>query len=99
MKGSPRRFQFFLVILISSFFAVFPAYLHYNYLVEADFPSPVPAFENLDQDYLLVSQQNKLIASGSSDSYGLRENDLLEYLADFDFQTSSAYQKTFNLRC
>jgi hypothetical protein len=98
MKTRLNKIQIFLVISISLLITVFPAYLHYNYLVGVDLPSPVPIFEKLCEDYLLANQESKVGVSGSVFSV-IKGISLLEQIVHVDFQTSSPYQKTFNLRC
>jgi len=46
--------------MISFFLVVYPVYLQYNNLIEIDFFSPNPTFENLDQENLLADEQNKI---------------------------------------
>lgn len=60
MKNRPERIQSFLVIMISFFLVVYPVYFQYNNLIEIDFFSPNPTFENLDQENLLADEQNKI---------------------------------------
>ena len=50
--------QTFLVSAISFFIAIFPAYLHYCNLEEADFLSQNLSFENPDQEIQLAIKQN-----------------------------------------
>ncbi len=45
------------------FFSVFSAYQNYNYCSDADFPSPKPRFETLDQDYLPTDELSKFEVS------------------------------------
>jgi len=62
MKNSPERIQSSLVIIMSFLLVVWPAYLQYNDLIEIDFLSPNPTFENLDPDNLLADKQDKTIS-------------------------------------
>jgi len=59
MKNWSERIQSFLVVIISFLLMVWPAYLQYNDLIEIDFLSPDPAFENLDPDNLLADNHDK----------------------------------------
>lgn len=54
-----ERIQAFVVIVIVSFLIIYPVYFQYNDLIEIDFLSPIPNFENLDQENLLGDEQNK----------------------------------------
>jgi len=47
---------------MSFLLVVWPAYLQYNDLIEIDFLSPNPTFENLDPDNLLADKQDKTIS-------------------------------------
>ena len=59
MHNSSARISSFLVITISFLLVVWPAYLQYNDLIEIDFLSPDPTFENLDPDNLLTDKQDR----------------------------------------
>jgi hypothetical protein len=59
MKRRSRSPQALLVIAICFLLVVCPAYLLYNDVVEIDFLSPDPSFENLDQENSLVDGQSK----------------------------------------
>lgn len=59
MNHGFKRIQAFGVIVIASFLIIYPVYFQYNDLIEIDFLSPGPNFENLDQDNLLGDEQNK----------------------------------------
>jgi len=59
MKNGLKRIQPLLVIVISSLLVICPAYLQYNDLMEIDFLSLIPGFENPDSDNLLAYEQNK----------------------------------------
>ncbi len=59
MKNGPGKIFRLLVIAISSFLAVGPAYLQYNDITEIDCLSPHPSFENFDQENLLADEQSK----------------------------------------
>ncbi len=54
-----ERIQSFVIIVIASFLIIYPVYFQYNDLIEIDFLSPSPNFENLDPENLLGDDQNK----------------------------------------
>ena len=68
MKNRPERILSSLAIIISFLVAFCPAYLQYDSLIEIDFLSPVPGFENPDSDNLLSDEQSKtkIFVSGFS---------------------------------
>lgn len=91
--------RIFLVVSFFLFFSVFLGYLNYNECIETDFPTSKAKFENLDQDYLLTSQGQKLELFGSSYSTMIVEiNSSGKYLF-FSLQKSSHNQKAIILRC
>ena len=59
MKNRQKRIQSSLAIIISFLIVLCPAYLQYNDLIEIDFLSLIPSFENPDPDNLLSDEQNK----------------------------------------
>jgi len=91
--------QILLIISISFFVALFPAYLHYNYLIDADFSSPDAIFQDLDDEHLLVERQDIPVLFTSCDLPNIRGSHFFEGLAYFSFQTSSLNQKTIVYRC
>jgi len=96
-----KKIQFFLIVTISLSITVFPAYLHYYNLVEADFLSPTLSFENPDQENFPIIHLTKLKASGLSGFPAglLQETFLCEQITHLAFQTQSLCQKTPILRC
>jgi len=99
MKNNLKKTKVFLTLLISFFVLVFPAYLLYNGVIEIDFLSDKPTFENLDQDYLLANQQNKSSVFGQSTSFFILETYLFRQLPRLSFGISSLDQKLSVLRC
>jgi hypothetical protein len=59
MNHGVERIQAFVVIVIASFLIIYPVYFQYNELIEIDFLSPGPNFENLDQENLVGDERNK----------------------------------------
>jgi hypothetical protein len=99
MKYNLKKTNVFLIVSISFFVLVFPAYLLYNGVIETDFPSDKPTFENLDQDYLLANEQNRSYAIGPSTSFFILETYLFRQLPRLSFGISSLDQKLSVLRC
>ena len=91
--------QILLIISISFFVAPFPVYLHYNYLIGADFSSPDAIFQDLDDEHLLVERQDISVLFTSCDLPNIRGAHFFEKLTHFSFQTSSLNQNTFVYRC
>jgi len=54
-----RGFQILLIIGISFWFLVFPAYLHFSALDEVDIIPPHPCFKNMDQDDSIVTAEKE----------------------------------------
>jgi hypothetical protein len=54
-----KGFQILLIIGISSWFLVFPAYLHFSILDESDLSSSYPCFKNMDQDDSIVTAEKE----------------------------------------
>jgi hypothetical protein len=94
-----KRIQILLILSISFLMSLFPAYLDYNYLIENDFSSPNPVFQNLDDENLLVEQQDKSIAFESCDLSNIRGALFPESLACLSFQTSALNRDTIVYRC
>jgi len=99
MKRKP--IQILLVIVISAFTLVFPAYLRCSNLVGAKFLSTDLSFENPDQEDVFFGQQNELksffpiaflirLSTGTNLSY---------QISPFSSLTSFLDQKTLTLRC
>jgi hypothetical protein len=99
MKNTLKKTNVFLAVSISFFVLVFSAYLLYNGVIETDFPSDKPTFENLDQDYLLTNEQNRSYAIGPSTSFFILETYLFRQLPRLSFGISSLDQKLSVLRC
>jgi hypothetical protein len=102
MKSRPRETQsFLLVIAICSLLAVCPAYLQYNDLIEIDFLSPHPSFENLDQENSLADDQSKIkvFVLNPSPEIFLLGIFLGEPIPRLSFQIFSLDHPTAILRC
>jgi len=99
MNRRQKGIQILLAMSFFFFFLVFPAFLHYNNCVETDFPHSKPTFENLEQDYLLADQQDKLETLRPSTFTMIMEITLSEKILFFSFQNPSRDQKTIILRC
>ncbi len=59
MKSTAKKFRGPLAAFISLFLVFCPAYLQYNDLIEIDFLSPGPSFENSDSENLTADQHYK----------------------------------------
>ena len=99
MNRMQKGIQILLIMVISFFMLLFPSYLHYNYVVDADFTSSDPIFQNLDDDHLLVERQDEFVVFESCDFSNIRGAFFLESLACLSFQTSALNRDTIVYRC
>lgn len=80
------------------FFSAFSAYFNYNYCADADFPSPKPRIESLDQDYLIADEINKFEISRPNLLPTIVENILPRELLSFSQKSPHALEPVI-LRC
>ncbi len=59
MKDAFKKFKFFLIILFSFWFLVFPAYLYFSTLCDLDIASLYPCFGNIDQEDSIPTPEKK----------------------------------------
>ena len=92
----------FLIIVISSFILVFPAYLRCSNLKEVNlFPTDL-SFENPDQDGQFIDQQQNESNGYLLDAFSilfLQGTNTFKQAHTFLFFTSFVDQISFNLRC
>jgi hypothetical protein len=94
-----HKIQILLVIAISLLLPLLSAYMDYYVLMEADFLSAYPKFENTDLDCFLVCKKEKFAAfSGFSYAFWVASN-LIEHLSGFYYQVTFPQVKTLVLRC
>jgi hypothetical protein len=96
-----RLIQTLLVIVISSFILVFPAYLHYSNLAGAKLLSTDLSFENPDQEDVFSDQQSqsKTFVSIVFEIKFLPGTNLHGQMSRFCFLSSFLDQETLILRC
>ncbi len=94
-----RKTPIFLVIGISFLLALLSAYMHYYVLMEADFLSASPKFENTDLDSLLLLKRETSAALTGFSLTFRDEGDLTGLLSSSYFPVMSPRVKTFILRC
>jgi hypothetical protein len=101
MKKRFKRIQIFLVITISAFILVFPAYLRCSNLAGAKLLSTDLSFENPDQEDVFSDQQNqsKAFVSIVFPIELFPGTNLFEQSSHLLSQASSLDQNTFVLRC
>ncbi len=97
-KSRQKWMKILLAVWFFLFFSVFSAYLNYSYCSDADFPSPKPRFETLDQDYLLADELNKFEISKPTLLPTIVESLLPRKLLSF-FQESCCELEAVILRC
>ena len=98
MKGK-HKIQILLVIAISLLFPLLSGYMDYYVIMEADFLSAYPKFENTDLDYLLLCEKQKFTAlTGFSYTFWVAGN-LIGYLSSFYFPVTFPQAKTLVFRC
>ncbi len=91
--------QIILVIAISFLLPFHSAYMNYYVLIEADFLSAYPKFENTDLDCLLLLNKQEFTAlTGFSYTFWVA-GDLIGYLSSFYFPVTFPQAKTLVLRC
>jgi hypothetical protein len=94
-----RKIQLLPVIAISLLLPLLSAYMHFYVLMEADFLSTSPKFENTDLDCLLLSKKETFTAvSGFSYAFWVAGS-LIEHLSGFYYQVTFPQVKTLVLRC
>ena len=88
-----------LVLTASFLFPLLNAYFDYYILMEADFLSTVPKFENTDLDCLLLCEKQKFTAlTGFSYAFWVASN-LIGHLSCFCYEVTLPQVKTLVLRC
>ena len=94
-----HKIQILLVIVISLLLPLLSTYMDYYVLMEADFLSAHPKFENVDLDYLLLCKKQQItVLTGFSYAFWVASN-LIGHLSCFYYQVTSPQVKTFVLRC
>jgi hypothetical protein len=94
-----HKIKLLLVILISLILPLLSAYTGYYVLMEADFLSAKPKFENTDLDCLLFSKKQEFTTpSGFSFAFCTGCN-LVEHFSCFYYQVASPQVKCLVLRC
>ncbi len=88
-----------LLVIASFLLPLLYGYLDYCILVDADFISVVPKFEDTDSDCLLLFKKQKPTAlTGFSHTFWAASN-LIGYLPFFYYQVTFPQAKTLVLRC
>jgi len=89
----------FLVIAISLLLPLLSAYMYYYVLMEADFLSAYPKFENTDLDSLLLLKKDSFTALiGSSNTFRIAGN-LIGLLSSSYLPVMFPQVRTLVLRC
>jgi hypothetical protein len=99
MKRNPALI--FLVIVISAFIGVLPAYFRCSNLRRAKLLSTDLSFEKLDEENLLIDRQNQskvFVSSAFRIMFYLGTN-VFEHISCFSCPTSSIDQASMILRC
>jgi len=91
--------QIYLLIAISFLLPLLSASMDYYILIEADFLSAYPQFENTDLDcHLLLKKQEFTALTGLSCTFWV-VGDPLGYVSSFYFPVTFPQPKTLVLRC
>jgi hypothetical protein len=94
-----RRIQILLVIIIFLLFPWLSAYTNYYVLMEADFLSAQPKFENTDLECLVLYEKQRVTAiSGLSYAFQVANN-LIGHFSCFYYQVAFPQVKPLVLRC
>jgi hypothetical protein len=95
-----KGFQILLIVGISFWFLVFPAYLHFSVLDELDIIPPHPCFKNIDQeDSIVTAEKEKILGLGLIVGQLLESSLFVEQIPTFLPQISSPDLKSLVLRC
>jgi hypothetical protein len=94
-----HKTQLLLVIIISLLLPLYSTYLDYYVLIETDFLSTYPTFENTDLDCFLFCKKDKFTAfRGFSYAFWVAGN-LIELFPGISYQVTFPQLGTFVLRC
>jgi hypothetical protein len=100
MRERYKGFQILLIIGISFWFLVFPAYLHFSALDELDIISPHPCFKNIDQeDSIVTAEKEKILGLNLIVEQFLENSLFVEHIPTFFPQISFLNLKSLVLRC
>jgi hypothetical protein len=100
MRERYKGFQILLIIGISFWFLVFPAYLHFSALDELDIIPPHPCFKNIDQeDSIVTAEKEKIFGLNLIDGQFLENSLFIEHIPTFFPQISSLNLESWVLRC
>ncbi|MFB3886076.1 MAG: hypothetical protein ACE144_12675 [Thermodesulfobacteriota bacterium] len=94
-----HKAKILLVIVISLLIPMLSAYTDYYVLMEADFLSAYPKFENTDLDCLLFSKKEKFTTPSDSSCAFWVGSDLAEHFSCFYYQATVPQVKSLILRC
>jgi len=97
MKRKPALI--FLVIVISAFIAVLPAYYRCSNLKRAKLLSTDLSFESPDDENLLIEKLSKVFVSGAFFIIFHLGTNVLEHISCFSYPISSLNQTSMILRC
>lgn len=101
VKSRLKGTRIFLGIMVSLWFVLFPAYIHFYHLEEANFLSPTPNWENPDQEGIVVSLQKKgkILGLNLFPAVFLPETFPFNQPFDFSFQRNLHDERVLILRC
>jgi hypothetical protein len=95
-----KRFRIPLIIGISFWFLVFPAYLHFSILDESDLTSSYPCFKNMDQDDSIVTVDKEKVSGFNLTAEAfVRSGSFVEGVSIIFPQISNQHLKSLVLRC
>jgi len=94
-----HKIKIFLLILISLLLPLISAYTGYYVLMEADFLSPKPKFENTDLDCLLFSKKQIFTAPIGFSLGSCGGSNPVEHFSYFYYQIAFPQLKCLVLRC
>jgi hypothetical protein len=95
-----KGFQILLIVGVSFWLLVFPAYLHFSILDESDLTSCHPCFKNMDQDDSIVTAENEKISGFNLIVETFAGSGFfIEGVSIFFPQMSNQYLKSLVLRC
>jgi hypothetical protein len=101
MKKVSKKFKYFLMILFSFWFVIFPAYLYFSILDNSDLAAPYPCFKNGDQEDSILSpkKKEKILESTFSIGHIFLDHLSLAQVSHPSFRPPLLKSKSLILRC
>jgi hypothetical protein len=101
MKKVSEKFKYFLIVLFSFWFLIFPAYLYFSTLDDLDIAPFYTRFENIDQEDSIPSSEKKenILALTFFIKHILIAHLSLARIPNLSYQLPTLNSKSLILRC